>query len=92
MLLAAALFEIAKALFVFYLSNYADYGRVYGALGSVIALLVWAYVCSLILIVGAEFASQYGRMRERQARQAGGPASPSESGPSGQQPHQSAQT
>ena len=91
-LLAAALFEIAKALFVFYLSNYADYGRVYGALGSVIALLVWAYVCSLILIVGAEFASQYGRMRERQARQAVGPASPSESDPPGQQPHQSAQT
>ena len=91
-LLAAALFEITKALFVYYLSEFADYGRVYGALGSVIALLVWVYVCSLILIVGAEFASQYGRMRERQARQAVGPASPSESDPSGQQPHQSAQT
>ena len=79
-------------MFVYYLSEFADYGRVYGALGSVIALLVWAYVCSLILIVGAEFASQYGRMRERQARQAVGPASPSESDPSGQQPHQPGQT
>ena len=70
-LLAAVLFEIAKASFVLYLSEFADYRRVYGALGSVIALLVWVYLCSLILIVGAEFAAQCGRMRVRRA--AGGP-------------------
>ena len=70
-LLAAVLFEIAKASFVLYLSEFADYRRVYGALGSVIALLVWVYLCSLILIVGAEFAAQYGRMKVRQARPAG---------------------
>ncbi len=69
-LLATVLFEVAKSAFVLYLSDYADYGRVYGALGSVVALLVWVYVCSFILILGAEFASQYGRMRVRQARRA----------------------
>jgi membrane protein len=66
-LLAAVLFEVAKACFVLYLSEYADFARVYGALGSVIALLVWVYVCAFILIVGAEFASEYGQMRVRQA-------------------------
>ena len=91
-LLAAVLFvEIAKASFVLYLGEYADYGRVYGALGSVIALLVWVYVFSLILIVGAEFSSQYGRMRVRQTRRGSGePVSSSESGPSAQRPQQSA--
>ena len=86
-LLAAVLFEIAKASFVLYLSEFADYRRVYGALGSVIALLVWVYLCSLILIVGAEFAAQYGRMKVRQARQAAsGPDTSSESDPSAQRP------
>ena len=62
-LLAAVAFEVSKTLFVFYLDNFANYGRVYGSLGSVVALLVWTYVSALILIVGAEFASEYGRMR-----------------------------
>ena len=86
-LLAAVLFEIAKASFVLYLSEFADYRRVYGALGSVIALLFWVYLCSLILIVGAEFAAQCGRMKVRQARQAAsGPDTSSESDPSAQRP------
>ena len=63
-ILAAVAFEISKNLFVFYLHNFADYEKVYGSLGSVIALLVWIYVSAFILIVGAEFSSEYGRMRE----------------------------
>ena len=91
-LLAAVLFEIAKASFVLYLGEYADYGRVYGALGSVIALLVWVYLCSLILIVGAEFASQYGRMRVRQARRASiGLANSSVTGPPAPETRRSAE-
>ena len=62
-LLAAVAFEASKSLFVFYLDNFANYEKVYGSLGSVVALLVWTYVSALILIVGAEFASEYGRMR-----------------------------
>ena len=91
-LLAAVLFEIAKASFVLYLGEYADYRRVYGALGSVIALLVWVYLCSLILIVGAEFASQYGRMRVRQARRASsGLANSSVTGPPAPETRRSAE-
>ena len=67
-LLAAVLFEVGKSLFVYYVDNFADYGKVYGSLGSVVVLLGWTYVSSMILIVGAEFASEYGRMREGVAR------------------------
>jgi membrane protein len=63
-LLAAVLFEIAKILFVFYLSHFADYESVYGSLASVIALLFWIYISAFILILGAEFGAEYGRMRE----------------------------
>ncbi len=63
-LLAAVLFEISKSAFVFYLENFNNYQRVYGSLTSVIVLLAWTYVSGLILIAGAEFSSEYERMRQ----------------------------
>lgn len=63
-LLATILFVIAENLFIFYLSNVADYESVYGSVGSIIALLVWVYVSAFILILGAEFSSEYGRLRD----------------------------
>jgi len=62
-ILAAVLFEIAKTVFIFYLSHFANYESVYGSVGSIIVLLVWIYFSAFILIVGAEFSSQYGLMR-----------------------------
>lgn len=61
-LLAAVLFEVAKSTFVFYLENIANYEEVYGSLASVVILLAWTYFSGLILIVGAEFSSEYERM------------------------------
>lgn len=62
-LLAAVLFEISKSVFVFYLENFASFEQLYGSLASIIVLLFWTYVSGLILIAGAEFSSEYGRMR-----------------------------
>jgi membrane protein len=62
-LLAAILFEIARTLFVFYLENFANYQLFYGSIASIIILLVWIYYSAFIMILGAEFTSQYGRMR-----------------------------
>ena len=62
-LLAAVLFEISKSVFVFYVDNFANYEEVYGSLASVIVLLAWTYFSGLILIAGAEFSSEYERMR-----------------------------
>jgi membrane protein len=67
-LLAAVLFEISKSIFVLYLDRFATYELVYGSIGSVIALLVWIYVSAFILILGAEFSAEYGRMRMGVAR------------------------
>ena len=67
-LFAAFCFETAKSLFLLYLDEYANFERIYGSLGPLVALLVWSYVSSLILLVGAELASEYGRMRRGVAR------------------------
>ena len=66
--LAAVLLEIAKTAFIFYMGNIADYESVYGSVGSLIALLVWIYLSAFIVVIGAEFSSQYGDMRQEANR------------------------
>lgn len=61
--IAAALFEAGKALFLWYIDNFAQYDQVYGNITSVVVLMVWAYVSAFILILGAEIASEYGRLK-----------------------------
>src|SRR6266849_3559 len=53
--LASAMWFFATTLFGWYLQRYADYSIIYGSLGVGIALLVWMYMISLIILVGAEF-------------------------------------
>ena len=60
---AAALFEITKNLFIWYLNTFTDFGNVYGTLASVVVLLLWAYLSGLFLILGAELSSEYERIR-----------------------------
>ena len=53
--LATAMWLISTALFGWYLQHYADYSIIYGSLGVGIALLVWMYLISLVVLIGAEF-------------------------------------
>ena len=53
--LATALWFISTSSFGWYLNRYADYSIIYGSLGVGIALLVWMYMISLVILVGAEF-------------------------------------
>ena len=54
-MLATAMWFVATMLFGWYLQRYADYSIIYGSLGVAIALLVWMYMISLVVLVGAEF-------------------------------------
>ena len=53
--LATVLWFITTMIFGFYLQHYADYSVIYGSLGVAIALLVWMYLISLVILIGAEF-------------------------------------
>ena len=53
--LATAMWFSVTMLFRWYLGHYGDYGIIYGSLGAAIALLVWMYLISLVVLVGAEF-------------------------------------
>jgi membrane protein len=53
--LATGMWFSVTMLFGWYLQHYADYSIIYGSLGVAIALLVWMYFISLVVLVGAEF-------------------------------------
>ena len=60
--LATGLWFASTTIFGWYLRHYADYGVIYGSVGTAIALLVWLYLVSLVILIGAEFnALRYPR-------------------------------
>lgn len=55
--------------FSVYVENFANYSVIYGTLGAVIVLLIWLYLTSFVLILGAEFnASLAAARKEVQAK------------------------
>jgi len=47
----------------FYLSHLANYNKTYGSLGAVIGLMLWLYMSSLTVLIGAEFNAELGKRR-----------------------------
>jgi membrane protein len=54
-LLATILWFSTTVLFRAYLTHFGDFATIYGSLGVAMALLVWMYLISLVVLVGAEF-------------------------------------
>jgi membrane protein len=63
--MAATLWLAASALFAVYVQTFGSYGKTYGALGGVIALLMWFYISSLIVVLGAETNAEMERQTFR---------------------------
>src|SRR6266536_6079940 len=53
--LATGMWFVVTMLFGWDLQHYAEYSVSYGSLGAAIALLVWMYLISLVILIGAEF-------------------------------------
>ncbi len=53
--LATAIWFPATMAFGWYASHFAEYSLLYGSLATAIVLLVWMYILSVIVLVGAEF-------------------------------------
>jgi membrane protein len=64
-LLVATMLVVASMAFNLYVRYFANYPHVYGALAGFIILMVWVYVASLILLVGAETDRAIERLKEQ---------------------------
>lgn len=62
--LATGLLILTSLGFSYYVSNFANYNKIYGSLGTLIVLLLWFYFSSLVLLIGYELnlsIKQYDR-------------------------------
>jgi membrane protein len=60
-LLAATLCLAASVLFAFYVANFAGYAKTYGALGGVVVLLMWFFISSMLVVLGAQIDAELER-------------------------------
>ena len=75
-LLATALWLLGSALFSSYVNSFGSYNRTYGVIGAVIVLLIWLYLSSFVVLLGAELNHEL----ELRARRAGATARPEATG------------
>ena len=88
-MLATGLWIASTSIFGWYLRHYNDYGIIYGSVGAAIALMVWLYIVSYIVLVGAEYNAMryprylFGSFSKLESGGAGGQAPRKASGSAG---------
>ena len=55
-LVATALFELVQRGYIWFLNNAVEINLVYGSMGAIMSVLLWAYLSSLCIILGSQFA------------------------------------
>lgn len=61
-ILATVLWLIASWGFSFYVSNFGSYGEVYGSISAVVVMLLWLFISSFIILLGAELNSEIEKL------------------------------
>ncbi|MDF2439391.1 MAG: rane protein, partial [Abditibacteriota bacterium] len=62
-IVATFVLELAKYGFTKYLPDAARYGAVYGGVASVVLMMMWLYISSSIILLGAEVAAAYAEVQ-----------------------------
>ena len=78
--LAGLLITVAFYGFIYYLENFASYNKLYGSIGTVLALMLWLWITSLIILVcfevnvSLDLAEDKQKERERRRKVLSNPA------------------
>ncbi len=64
--LAGLLITLSFYGFIFYLENFASYNKLYGSIGTIIALMLWLYLTSVIVLVCFEVNVSFDLAEEKQ--------------------------
>jgi membrane protein len=64
-LVAAALWVLGSVAFSLYVNNFGSYNKTYGALAGVVILLLWLYLTSYIVLLGAEINAEAEKQTQK---------------------------
>jgi membrane protein len=56
--IAAVLWLAVSGLFTWYAANFGSYDKTYGSLGAVIGLMVWIWISTIVILLGAEIDAE----------------------------------
>ena len=65
--LAAISWAIVSLVFRFYVSHFGTYNKIYGALGTVIVLMLWLYLSSLVMLLGDQLNVIVGEAMQKKS-------------------------
>jgi membrane protein len=66
-ILALAIWLVVSGAFAFYVSRFGSYNKTWGSLSAVVVMLIWLWLSSVALLLGAEVDAEAERSREPSA-------------------------
>jgi membrane protein len=63
--IASVLILLSTYGFSFYLSNFSSYNKLYGSIGTMIALMIWFYLLALLIIFGFEVNASINTAKQK---------------------------
>lgn len=63
--LATLLTIISSTGFAYFVNNFGQYNKLYGSIGTLIVVMLWLYITSLVLLIGFELNASISRSRDR---------------------------
>ncbi|MCC5917387.1 MAG: YihY/virulence factor BrkB family protein [Cryomorphaceae bacterium] len=64
-IIATVLIILASAGFSYYVDNFSQYNKLYGSIGTLLVILLWIYLNSIVLIIGFEFNASIAQAKLR---------------------------
>lgn len=61
--IATFLNVISSVSFTIYINNFSSYNKLYGSIGTMIGMMLWFYITSLVLLIGFEFNASIDTVR-----------------------------
>ncbi|MFD2741518.1 YihY/virulence factor BrkB family protein [Sulfitobacter aestuarii] len=77
--LAVLSWALVSIAFSYYVANFGNYNQVYGSIGAVIAMLIWLWISSFLILLGASLNAQI-ELRTKRDSTVGRPRPPGERG------------
>jgi membrane protein len=62
---AALVWLITSMLFTWYVANFGTYNKTYGSLGAVIGFMIWIWISTIVVLIGAEIDAELERQTAR---------------------------